>query len=66
MDNATYEKNLEKIYDQFGRVALIPLLPVAEFVGLNYRTLLKDKGFPVKKVSRKYYVNTMALARWLS
>ena len=66
MDNATYEKNLEEIYNKFGRVALIPLLAVAEFVGLNYRTLLKDKKFPVKKVSRKYYVNSMALARYLS
>ena len=66
MDNATYEGNLEKIYEKFGRGALIPLLPVAEFVGLNYRTLLTDKKFPVKKVGRKYYVNSVALARYLS
>ncbi len=66
MDSATYEKNLEKIYEKFGRVALIPLLPVAEFVGRNYRTLLIDKKFPVKKLGRRYYVNSTALARWLS
>lgn len=66
MDNATYEKNLEKIYEKFGRGLLIPLLPVAEFVGLNYRTLLTDKKFPVKKVGRRYYVNSTALARYLS
>lgn len=66
MDATIYEKNLENIYATFGRVALVPLLAVAEFVGMNWRTLRDDKKFPVKKIGGRYYVASVALARWLS
>ena len=66
MDVVTYDKNLEKIYDEFGRVALVPLLCAAKFVGVDKRTLQRAKGFPVKKVRGRYYVGTVQLARWLS
>ena len=66
MDAVTYDKNLEKIYDEFGRVALVPLLGAAKFVGVDWRTLQKDRGFPMKKIGGRYYVGTVQLARWLS
>ena len=66
MDANIYDANLEKIYAQFGRVALVPLKSAAEFVGANWRTLRDDKKFPIKKIGRRYYVGSVALARWLS
>lgn len=66
MDAVTYEKNLENIYAEFGRVALIPLLAAAQFLGVNWRTLQKEKHIDVKKVGGRYYVNSVQLARWLS
>ena len=66
MDKVAYEEILENIYEKFGRVAMIPLIGAAECVGIDKRYLQSDKGFPLKKVSGRYYVGTVALARWLS
>ncbi len=66
MDANIYEANLERIYAEFGRVALVPLLSAAVFVGADWRTLRDDKKFPTKKIGRRYYVGSVALARWLS
>lgn len=61
-----YQKNLLEIKDRFGEIQLLPLLQVASFCGMDYRTLLKDDAFPVKKVGGRFYVPAVGLARWLS
>ncbi len=66
MDRTSYENNLERLYDAFGRIALIPILKAAEFVGVDWRTLKRDRAFPTKKIGGRYYVGTEQLARWLS
>lgn len=66
MENFIFDENLRKIYDTFGRVELIPLKKVAEFLGVYDRSLLSDKNFPVKKILSRHYVSAVALANWLS
>ena len=61
-----YHENLRLILEQFGDVQLIPLKKAAEYCGTNYRSLQRDKNFPIKKIVGRYYVPAVALARWLS
>lgn len=58
--------NRQKIYETFGSIQLIPLLGVAEFCGVDVRTLKRDSTFPLKKIGGRYYVPAESLARWLS
>lgn len=64
--NEVFDTNLREIYATFGRVQLIPILKVAEFLGRYWRTLVEDETFPIKKVGRNYFVPAVKLARWLS
>lgn len=61
-----YRDNLERVIAHFGNVELIPLNQVGDFLGCHYRTLQRQKDFPVKKVGSRVYVTVVALARWLS
>ena len=66
MDQIAYEKNLENIYEEFGRVAMVPLMGAANFIGIDTRSLRSEKSFPLKKVGGRYFVSSVQLARWLS
>ena len=60
-----YRDNLERVCERF-KSEMIPLKDAADFIGCDVRTLQSDRDFPVKKLGRKYYVSSVALARWLS
>jgi hypothetical protein len=45
---------------------MIPLEKAAQYVGVDKRTLLEDRSFPVKNVGRCYKVPLIAMARWLA
>ena len=62
----TYYEQLEQIVARFGNIQLIPIKDVADFLGCDYRTLLKQKDFPIKKLGSRYYVGAVNLARWLA
>lgn len=55
---------LQDIDERFEGRACLRIDEASEYVGLDRRTLLKDKTFPAKKVAGKYIVNTVLLARW--
>lgn len=61
-----YHDNYVRILEAFGNVQLIPLKKAAEYVGIDYRTMIRAKESPVKKIAGRYYVPAVALARWLS
>lgn len=60
-----YRDTLADIYARFGTAQLIPLRQVSEFVGVDERTLKKDKAFPKKKIGGRWYVTASHLARFL-
>lgn len=62
-----FHEQLEAVYEHFGKEpALIPLDKAAAYVGVDKRTLLEDRSFPVKTVGRSYRVSLVSLARWLA
>ena len=62
-----FHEQLEAIYEHFGNEpALISLDKAAAYVGVDKRTLLEDRSFPVKNIGRCYRVPLVALARWLA
>lgn len=62
----TYYEQLEQITAKFGKAQLIPIKEAAAFVGCDYRTLIKQKDFPLKKLGGRYYVGAVNLASWLA
>ncbi len=61
-----YYDNLQRITDKFGGVELIPIKQAAEYLGVDERTLKGSRDFPLKRVGRRFYVASVALARWIS
>ncbi len=61
-----YYDNLQRISDKFGGVELIPIKQAAEYLGVDERTLKGSRDFPLKRVGRRFYVASVALARWIS
>lgn len=63
-----FHEQLEAIYEHFGKEpALVPLNKVAEYLGVDKRTLLDDESFPIKTFGRQCYrVPLVSLARWLA
>ena len=60
-------EHLEQLYQRFGReTAMITLRDAAQYCGLDPRTLLADKTFPVRPFGRQYRVALINLARWLA
>lgn len=60
-----YTAQREALRDRFGTAALISLNDAAAYLGVDRRTLLKDRSFPVRKVGTQYRVPLVGLARWL-
>ncbi len=61
-----YYDNLKRITDKFGGMELIPIRQAAEYLGIDERTLKGSRDFPLKRVGRRFYVASVALARWIS
>ena len=61
-----FRDNLEIVLDRFEQKQLIPILDVAEFLGVTARHLREDSKFPKKVIGGRYYVAATALARFLS
>ena len=61
-----YYDNLNRITDKFGGVELIPLKKAAAYLGIDVRRLKESRDFPIKKICGRYYVASVALARWMS
>ena len=67
MDAELYHANLQCIYDRFGEESMtIPFGAVAEWLGVDRRTLQRDRTFPIKKIGRAWVCAKPALASWLS
>lgn len=65
-ERAGYREVLAAVTGAFPKAELIPLRQAADYLGINYRTLIADPDFPVKTIGRMYYVPRTGLARWLS
>lgn len=61
-----YYDNLKRITEKLGDNELIPIKKAAGFLGVDVRRLKEDRSFPIKKIVGRYYVTTVALARWMS
>ncbi len=61
-----YYDNLARITERFKGTELIPLREAADFLGVDPRSLQDCRDFPLKKVCRRYYVASVAFARWMS
>lgn len=58
---------LAALRTEFGEDAmLVPVTRVSAYLKKDYRTLIADKTFPVKKIGGRYEVPIIGLARWLS
>lgn len=61
-----FRDNLARLDEKFPEVELIPILLVAEHLGVDSRTLKKRKDFPIHRVGSRIYVPKASLASWLS
>ena len=67
MEKVNFRDNLNAIYDYFGKEkAYVSLHDAAKYCGIDYRTLIANKTFPLIKAGRYYKVPLVNLARWLS
>lgn len=67
IDSVVVDNNLKKLENVFPshRGALLPIKSVADWLGVTVKVLKEDKEFPLKKISDRYYVSRIGLARWL-
>lgn len=61
-----FRPQLERVLERFPQKELIPVKEAAEWLGISARRLYTAKGSPAKRVDGRYYVTTVALARWLA
>ena len=66
-DEDFYHANLNAVYKEFADFPMaLPLAAVATFLGLDKRTLISTRGFPIKKSGNRYIVMKTALASWMT
>ncbi len=67
IDSVVVDNNLKKLENVFPshRGALLPIKSVADWLGVTVKVLKEDKGFPLRKISGRYYVPRIGLARWM-
>lgn len=67
IDSVVVDNNLKKLENVFPshRGALLPIKSVADWLGVTVKALSADKEFPLKKISGRYYVSRIGLARWM-
>ena len=62
-----YYENLNAVYEAFGKEpATVSLEPVAKWLGINRRTIISKRDFPLKKLGNKYFIMKTALASWMT
>lgn len=68
IDSVVVDNNLKKLENVFPshRGALLPIKSVADWLGVTVKALMSDEDFPTKKISGRYYVSRIGLARWIS
>lgn len=67
MEKPDFRANLERLCERWPNRELIPIREAADFLGVDYRTLLKTDRFPTKVIANKtVVVPLVGLARWLS
>ena len=65
MERPGYHEQLSELQKRFGGSGTISLADAADYVGVDRRTLLRDRTFPVKKMGRAWRVPLVGFARWL-
>ena len=66
MEKATFHEELTALREKFPETELIGIRDAAKYIGCDYRSLLADRTFPLKKIGRHYKVSIINLARWLA
>ena len=68
MDKELYHATLSEVYEHLGGPvpATAPLKEVAGYLGLDPRTLMATRSFPLRKNGNRYYVMKTALAGWMA
>lgn len=61
-----FRDQLQRLDEKYPGVEAISLPEACKVLDVYRDTLLNDKSFPAKKVSGKWIVPIVALARWLS
>ena len=68
LDAMVLDNGLKRLEGDFPthQGALIPIKAVADWLGVTVKALTSDEDFPLKKISGRYYVSRIGLARWIS
>lgn len=61
-----YRENLERVMEYWPTQEMVRMKDVAMWLGVDIRTLQRDKTFPAKKIGGRYFVSVTALASWMS
>lgn len=65
MDNTVLELQLAELKAAFPGKVMIPLSHAARYLRVDPRTLHANHSFPMRKCKRMWYVNLVALAKWM-
>lgn len=65
MDNTVLELQLAELKAAFPGKVMIPLSHAARYLRVDPRTLHANRSFPMRKFKRMWYVNLVALAKWM-
>jgi hypothetical protein len=65
MDNEVLELQLAELKAAFPGKVMIPLSHAARYLRVDPRTLHANHSFPMRKFKRMWYVNLVALAKWM-
>ena len=67
MDRELYHINLQAVYDRFGEEPMtVGIKDVAEWLGIDCRSLAADQNFPLTFAGRARRVVKTALASWMT
>ena len=65
MEKKDFRDHLERLSQHFA-TELITYRQAWEYLGTTRKLLDRDKTFPKKRISGRYYVSLVGLAKWLS
>lgn len=61
-----FRDQLVRLEERFGGAEVVTLNECAELMRLSRNALLRDRTFPAKKVSGRYLIPVVQLARWMT
>lgn len=61
-----YRELLDRLLQRFEGREMIGVREAADVVGCDYRTLVRDKNFPTRKLGAVYVVPLVSMARWMA